>query len=144
MSSLTRNSRYVALLWLGVWLITGTVSFVLIQVDQAQRSRAVGARHHRWDNEQFLTAELNAAKTDWRPLVSYTANLRRIEERLIGTNNAWQRLIELTPEGQRGRLMLQIVDNQHPWYWSAAVLLGLALLSAYVLNLTVKSLDRIK
>jgi ABC-2 type transport system permease protein len=144
LSSLTRNSRYVALLWLGVWLITSTVSMVLIQVDQAQRSRAVGVRHHRWDNEPFLTAELNAAKTDWRPLVSYTTNLRRIEESLIHTNTAWQRLIELTPEGQRARLMMQIVNNQHPWYWSGAVLLGLAVLSACVLNLTVKSLDRIK
>jgi ABC-2 type transport system permease protein len=144
MSSLTRNSRYVALLWLGLWIITGTVSFVLIQVDQAQRSRAAGVRHHRWDNEQFLSAELQSAKTDWRPLVSYTTNLRRIEERLINTNSAWQRLIELTPEGQRARLMIQIASNQFPWYWSAAVLLALAVLSACVLNLTVKSLDRIK
>jgi ABC-2 type transport system permease protein len=144
MSSLTRNSRYVALLWLGMWLITWTVSFVLIQVDQAQRSRAVGARHHRWDNEQFLATELKAAKSDWRPLVSYTSNLRRIEERLLNTNAAWQRLIALTPEGQRGRLTLQIVDTQYPWYWSAAVLFGLAMLSVGVLNVTVKSLDRIK
>ncbi len=144
MSSLTRNSRYVALLWLGVWLITGTVSVVLIQVDQAQRSRAVGARYHRWDNEQFLSAELDAAKHDWRPLVSYTANLRRMEESLIHTNAAWQKLIELTPVGQRGRLMFNLVDTQYPWYWSAGVLIGLAVLSACVLNLTVKSLDRIK
>jgi ABC-2 type transport system permease protein len=144
MSSLSRNSRYVALLWLGIWLITSTVSFVLIQVDQAQRSRAVGAQHHRWDNEEFLAAELNAVKRDWRPLVSYTANLRRIEERLLNTNAAWQRLIELAPAGQRGRMMLQVVDTQYPWYWSAAVLLGLAAFSACILNLTVKSLDRLK
>lgn len=144
MSSLTRNSRYVALLWLGMWLITWTVSFVLIRVDEVQRIRAVGARHHPWDNEQFLTEQLKAAKTDWRPLVSYTANLSRMEERLLHTNSAWQRLMELTPEGQRARLMLHLVDNQYPWYWSALVLLGLAMLSACILNVTVKSLDRIK
>jgi ABC-2 type transport system permease protein len=144
MSSLSRNSRYVALLWLGIWLITSTVSFVLIQVDQAQRSRAVGVRHGRWSNEQFLAAELEAAKSDWRPLVSYTANLRRVEERLLHTNAAWQRLIELAPVGKREGLLRQVVDTQYPWYWSAAVLLGLAVLSVCILNLTVKSLDRLK
>ena len=47
LSSLSRSSRYVALLWLGVWLITSTVSLVLMSVDQHQRMRETGARVSR-------------------------------------------------------------------------------------------------
>ncbi len=144
LSSVSRNSRYVALLWLGVWLITSTVSFVLVRVDQAQRMRATGLRHHAWRNEQFLTDELQAAKSDWRPLISYTGNLQRIEERLLNTNAAWRKLSELSPASQRGPILLQLLDTQYPWYWSAAVLFGLAAISTCTLSLTIKSLDRLK
>jgi hypothetical protein len=33
---------------------------------------------------------------------------------------------------------------QYPWYWSAVVLVGLFALSACILNLSIKSLDRLK
>jgi ABC-2 type transport system permease protein len=144
LSSLSRNSRYVALLWLGVWILTSTVSLVLMSVDQHHRMREVGARSRAWSNEQFLTAELEAAKTDWRPLVSYTSNLRRIEERLLNTNAAWQRINDLAPTPRRMPFVSQMIDTQYPWYWSAFVLLGLAVVSACTLQLTVKSLDRLK
>ncbi len=78
-----------------------------------------------WANEEFLSAEIEAAKSDWRPLVSYTANLRRIGERLLGTNAAWERLGQLSPAGQRSHILLQMMGNQYPWYWSAAVLVGI-------------------
>jgi ABC-2 type transport system permease protein len=144
LSSLSRSSRYVALLWLGVWLLTSTVSLVLMSVDQHHRMRETGARSRAWSNEAFLTAELEAAKTDWRPLVSYTSNLRRIEERLLNTNAAWQRINDLAPTPRRMPFISQMIDTQYPWYWSAAVLLGLAVISACTLQLTVKSLDRLK
>ena len=144
LSSLSRSSRYVALLWLGVWLLTSTVSFVLMNVDQHHRMRETGVRSRAWSNEQFLSAELEAAKTDWRPLVSYTSNLRRIEERLLHTNAAWQRINDLAPTPRPMIFISQMIDTQYPWYWSAGVLLGLAVISAGTLQLNVKSLDRLK
>jgi hypothetical protein len=95
-------------------------------------------------SEEFLNAEIEAAKSDWRPVISYTANLHRIGERLLQTNAAWERLGELSPERQRNRILVRLMGNQFPWYWSAAVLAGLFIVSACILNLSIKSLDRLK
>ena len=43
LSSLSRNSRYVALFWIGMWFVTGTVSGVL----EAVECRAADSRVHR-------------------------------------------------------------------------------------------------
>ena len=143
-SAITRNSRYVALLWLGMWLISSTVSFILIKVDQSDRLHASGKGFRAWRDESFVADELKAEESDWRPLLSYTGNLSRVQERLLNTNKAWQRLAELSPNGTRSPLLSNMLYTQHPWYWSAGVLVGLAVLSACTLNLTVKSLDRLK
>lgn len=144
LSSLSRNSRYVALFWMCIWILTNTVSFVLMTVDHEQRKHAAGVRGSFWKNEEFLTAEIEAAKTDWRPLVSYTSNLRRVGEHLLDTNAAWKRLGELSPAGERTQILLQMMGNQYPWYWSAAVLVGLFVISICILNFSIKSLDRLK
>jgi ABC-2 type transport system permease protein len=143
-SSLSRNSRYVALLWVAIWFLSSIVSFVLMKVEQEQRWHQAGVRPRFFMNDDFLQAEIAAAKSDWRPLVSYTANLSRVGEHLLQTNAAWEQLSQLSPAGQRGQILLQMMGNQYPWYWSAAVLAGVFLLSASVLNLSVKSLDRLK
>jgi hypothetical protein len=104
-----------------------------------------GAPRGFWqNNEEALTAQIEAAKSDWRPLVSYTANLRRVGERLLQTNAAWERLGQLAPAGQRNQFLLRLMNNQYPWYWSAAVLAGLFALSVCILNLSIKSLDRLR
>jgi ABC-2 type transport system permease protein len=144
LSSLSRNSRYVALFWMGIWLLTGVVSFVLTNIEHEQRRHQAGVRPRSWASEEFLTAEIEAGKSDWRPLLSYTANLRRIGERLLRTNAAWERLGQLSPPGQRSQILWRIMGNQYPWYWSAAVLAGVFALSAGILNFSVKSLDRLK
>jgi len=144
LSSLSRNSRYVALFWMGICIFTGVVSFALMMVDQEQRRHEAGVRPRFWANEEFLTAEIQAAKTDWRPLTSYMANLRRVGERLLRTNAAWERLGQLSPPGKRNQILLQMMGNQYPWYWSAGVLAGLFALSACILHFSVKSLDRLK
>jgi ABC-2 type transport system permease protein len=144
LSSLSRNSRYVALFWMGIWLVTGVVSFALMNIEQIQRRHQSGVHSRFWENDEFLTAEIEAAKSDWRPLLSYTANLRRVGERLLRTNAAWERLGQLSPPGQRAQILLQMMGNQYPWYWSAAVLAGLFTLSACVLNFSIKSMDRLK
>jgi ABC-2 type transport system permease protein len=144
LSSLSRNSRYVALMWMGLWIITSTVSLILSQVAQVQRMQQSGTHPGMWASEEMVAREIDAAKSDWRPLVSYTANLRRIGERLLRTNAAWERLSQLSPAGQRGPIMMQMVSSRFPWYWSAAVLIVIFTLSAWILNRSIKSLDRLK
>jgi len=41
------------------------------------------------------------------------------------------------------RLANQIV-RQYPWYWSASILVGLLVLSLWVLTFRIQSLDRLK
>ena len=144
LSSLSRNSRYVALFWMGIWILSGIVSVALMSIEQEQRRHEAGVHSRPWANEEFLNSEIEAAKSDWRPLTSYAANLRRIGERLLRTNAAWERLGQLSPPGKRNQILLQMMGNQYPWYWSAAVLVGLFLLSACILNFSIKSLDRLK
>jgi hypothetical protein len=129
---------------MGIWIVSGTVSVILVQVEREQRMHAAGTHHQVWASEPFLTGEIEAAKTNWRPLVSYTANLRRVGEQLLGTNAAWQRLSELSPPGKRGPFLMQMVDTQHPWYWSAGVLVSLFALSTCILHYSIKSVDRLK
>jgi ABC-2 type transport system permease protein len=144
LSSLSRNSRYVSIMWIGVWLITTTVSFVLVSVERESRRHQGPQRPPRRATEEFYQAQIDDSKRDWRPLISYTANLQRIEERLLHTNDAWKRLSELTPKGSRANLLSRMTGNQYPWYWSAAVLACIAAISIGVLNFSVKSLDRLK
>jgi ABC-2 type transport system permease protein len=144
LSSLSRNSRYVAMFWIGVWILSSTVSVVLMSVEHERRMSESGANWQAWGNEEYLQKEIRAAKSDWRPLVSYTSNLSRVGERLLGTNAAWERLGELAPPAQRSTFLLQLMGNQYPWYWSAGVLVALFLLSIAILNFSIKSLDRLR
>ncbi len=111
--------------------ITGDVLFTVAETTAAQTDEAI-------------SAAIEAGKTDWRPLISYTANLQRIEEHLLGTNAARVRLSQLAPEGSRSRLLSWTLGTQYPWYWSAIVLVGLLVLSVGILNRSVRSLDQLK
>jgi ABC-2 type transport system permease protein len=144
LSSLSRSSRYVALFWLGIWLVSGTVSGVLEQVEREQR--AYQARHaEREDGQGDIHADqLLAARTDWRPLVSYTHNLSRIRQYLLNEDAAWQKLSRLRSPGERSEFLAQVQGPQYPWYWSAGVLIGLLGLSLCILNFAVKSMDRLR
>lgn len=164
LSSLSRNSRYVGLFWLGIWIISSMVSNILQIVDQEQRRRETftavaavpappptnpGQRRGRPPGlppgiEKMAADQLEAAKTNWRPLLSYTENLSRVGRELLGTNAAWDKVAELQPPGQREFFLLRNRGQDYPWYWSAAVLAGLFVLSAGILNFRIKSLDRLK
>jgi ABC-2 type transport system permease protein len=172
LSALSRNSRYVALLWLGLWFVSSVVSSVLDGVHHQQIRYAYYAKlrdqkpqlfnHHysqaqwreRWRAqqlmrqrvwEQYHAAHLRDSRTDWRPLVSYTANLNRLEDHLLGTNNAWRNLAKLEPGvAQRNRLLSRYMGPQFPWVWSAGVLAALFGLSVCLLSLSIRSLDRLK
>jgi ABC-2 type transport system permease protein len=142
LSSLTRNSRYISLMWFAVWIGSLAVSGILESANQQHRRHQ--ARSMAQGNiDELLAAEREASRNNWRPLVSYTANLSRVGRQLVGTDAAWERLSELQPPGRRGLFLAQS-GPQHPWYWSAAVLAALIGLSACILNFRIKSLDRLK
>jgi ABC-2 type transport system permease protein len=174
LSTLSRNSRNVALMWLGLWFLTKAISSVLQAADADQRAGAYyrevsipppppalrsdpqawrerDAQMREWRRKrnhaeiQHRMDDMDFSKQDWRPLVSYEADLLRVGQALMRTNETWDRLSLLMPEGdRRDRLIITWKGSQHPWTWSAGVLLGLFGLSACVLNLSVKSLDRLK
>ncbi len=145
LSSLTRNSRYVALLWIGVCFISFIVSSLLEDIEQAQRMRnAYLSRGSFSSPDQFAEEWLAASKTDWRPLISYPANLSRLGRQLLGTDAAWEKLAEPLPPVAKGMLLQFNVGSQHPWVWSAGVLIVILAISLCILNLRVRSLDRLK
>ena len=174
LSSLSRNSRYVVLFFLGIWVIGGVLGTVLEQVEQDQRRNAIFVRsmagrpipgrpttrpltaaeqrqmQRSWQEawrrsqDELRAEEVRAAARDWRPVVSYTANLSRVGQYLLGTNAQWESLSKLRPESLRGRFLYDFMGPQYPWYWSGFVLGGLLGLSACILNFRVKSLDRLR
>ncbi len=173
LSSLSRNSRYIALAWLAVWFVTSLASEALegIHGEQKQRQRyetaqamrrtprpATVARTPQEQEKQFREQQelerkawadyeaslLEEMRGNWRPMVSYTANLSRVGRQLLGTDTAWRRFAESQPPEVRTRYLLQNLGPQYPWYWSAGLLAGLVGISACILNFRVKSLDRLK
>ena len=117
MSSLSRNSRYVAIMWAGIWFISNVVADVLTHTIRSAR---------------------------WCPLISYTANLKRLGLALLDTESAWNQFGSFFGPRDRERILSQLVGPTHPWYWSAGVLLALFGISVWILSLRVKSLDRLK
>jgi ABC-2 type transport system permease protein len=144
LSSLSRNSRYIALFWLGIWFVSSTLSGVLLLIDNQQQRHQARDEGINRGSVEFLDAELEASKTNWRPLVSYTANLSRIGDQLLGTNACWEKVSKLQPAQIRSRFLLRYMGWQYPWYWSAIVLVALFGFSACILNFAVKSMDRLK
>jgi ABC-2 type transport system permease protein len=152
LSSLSRNTRYVGAMWLGIWFVSGGVAGVLI----------------------------GTVRAEWCPLVSYTSNLQRIEVALLDTESAWEQMFKVFASGtrvqppghmpgmvspqpakrsvppkppepspqmegrRRGPTPKDLAGTTHPWSWSAGVLAGLFGLSLWTLTSRVKSLDRLK
>lgn len=139
-SSLSRNSRYVAAMWLGFWFVSSMASGVL--------QATVGA--------------------EWCPLVSYTTNLNRVRDALLDAETSWDRLTSLSQVSprsmpmdlfgprrrRRGRIHeVRPTDagsrspwapRTYPWQWSAGVLAGLAAASLLVLTTRIRGLDRLR
>lgn len=159
LSALSRNSRYVALFWIGLWLMSSISATVLESIHREEEFRTyVRAntglpqsmnfseqrkfwRRHR---EQMDAWQLEMSRSDWRPLVSYTENISRVGRSLLGVDAAWERISELLPEENRTHFLLDYSGPGYPAYWSGLVLMGIFGLSAWVLNSSVKSLDRLK
>jgi len=160
MSALTRSSRYVALMWIGLWIVSSVSGAVLDQAQREQRQHAyfkyvmatrpirrarANPRTFKYaDPPDFEKTELEASQTDWRPAVSYTQNLSRLGDELLGTQATWAALSKLAPPAVQTDVLLAYEGPQYPWAWSAGILAALAALSMLILNFTVKSLDRLK
>jgi hypothetical protein len=144
LSSMSRNSRYISLLWLAIWVGSTAVAGTLETAHSAHRMQRAWAAGQAMGSEDYLAAALEASKSNWRPLVSYTTNLSRIGQHLLGTDAAWEELSKFRPAHERPAFLLGVLGPQYPWYWSTGVLVGLLGLSICILNLRIKSLDRLK
>ncbi|GIW88144.1 MAG: hypothetical protein KatS3mg108_2468 [Isosphaeraceae bacterium] len=173
LSSLSRNSRLVAMMWAGLWLISGMIS------------QSVGSSLRHQDQRR-----------PWE-IISFTHNLHRVRQALLDTEAAHRQLQDLLtqaqkaaeaaasgelpgglsslpppsqPRGPLARLfrprrppthpeltqrirssaveqnetLRNLLVSPYPWTWSAAVLGGLSLASIGVLSTRVRSLDRLK
>jgi ABC-2 type transport system permease protein len=132
LSSLSRSSRMVGAMWLGIWFISWMVAGALtgIHEDQirmkAAEQRAV-IRHEMAKNpdripndpnldgrkrrvehelqrlEMARRAEIGEARrNNWRIMFAFTGNLARVGDSLLGTDAAWTRLSELV-DSRSGR-----------------------------------------
>ncbi len=177
LSSLSRNSRFVGLFWLGVWIVSSVTATTLQGVNEGQRRQREVAEMNRrmaeqrqsaapqsgvppaqgingqmtaqqqsWEKleEEYGAEQLRQSKSDWRPMVSYTANLARLGRVFLGTDACWIKLSENRPPEQRNQYLASVLGPQYPWYWSAGVLAALWGISAWILNRRVRSLDRLR
>jgi ABC-2 type transport system permease protein len=155
LSSLARNSRYIAILWAAIWFLTYTVSGILIEIEHESRNRDAsmsygnpyqGGSLEEWQQamERAQRQAVEREKREWRGLISYTANLQRVGRKLLGTNAAWVSLAERLPPERQMILRTKNMDSAYPAYWSFAVLVGLFGLSVCILHFRIRSLDRLK
>jgi ABC-2 type transport system permease protein len=75
-SSLSRNSRVVALMWVGLWIVTGMVGQILAETSREER----GVRDERSER--------------WRAL-SFTENLHRVREAMLDTETAAGQILDV-------------------------------------------------
>jgi ABC-2 type transport system permease protein len=222
LSSLTRRSLYVGIIWAGMWLISSAAAGILIDINRTSvRQEIQVTEMNRWIDEHppppgtkffqkrsgerspqlqvrprtgrlglaglrpeqeregerwyqawggaqaaaWQKAENVAMRAGWRPMCSYVVNLERFADLFLDTDSAWVslgRAVERAKQSAFGRGFRprrggprelpasnerQLADQmvlQYPWWWSAAVLMGLMGLSTWILTRRVKSLDRLR
>ena len=116
LSSLSRNSRYVAFSWVILWFVSSLLSAALVE----------------------------SIRDEWCHLISFTGNLERVGDALLDVESARQEFNKLTMVERGQPRYYRQTFPEPPWTWSAAVLLGLMGLSLWILASRVKSLDRLK
>ena len=158
LSSLSRNSRYVSMMWFGWWMLSGALYAIL-----------------------FISSNF----AEWSNLAYFTKNVQRIEEMILDTESAWKKIdavvqltlkqattklpptfnsrrntirfgpFEVSSNDDRVALTRFTSNNQsyvcssgvrsiYPWTWSAGVLVFMGVLSLCILLFRVKSLDRLR
>src|SRR5205823_14667024 len=87
----------------------------------------------------------DAIRDDWRPALSYTANLARLASMFLDTGDTMRPLVNVFVRGRRAdAAVAALAGPQYPWYWSAGILAGLFGLSLWILKTRVRSLDRLR
>jgi len=151
-SSLSRNSRLVGATWIGLWVVSNVTAGVLQETvgrdwcpivsytTNFDRLREVlldapSARR------QFLTLwEASQARAQQAARI-FPFGRRRLQPppRPVGPDR-----LPTTPEDQIPLLLRTPEHVRYPWSWSAGVLGGLFILSAWTLSTRVKSMDRLR
>jgi hypothetical protein len=171
MSALSRNSRFVALFWVGIWFVSFVAAQVLVGIEGEQRQQARNRRAaemnyaarqpaktpeeqraqqiamqdgYRKLEEEIEAEDKRRAEKDWRPMISYATNLTRVGTQMLRTDASWERLAQDLPKEERQRFLASNLGPRYPWYWSAIVLAVFFGLSVCILNFRVKSLDRLR
>jgi ABC-2 type transport system permease protein len=116
LSSLSRNSRYVGMFWVGLWMLSDMLAGMFFALFQS----------------------------NWYPLVSYKANLQKIGITLFDTGAGLQQWYRSLPADAQEQVLHNWLGPPYPWYWSALVLAGLFGLSLWILSSRVRSLDRLR
>jgi ABC-2 type transport system permease protein len=140
LSSLSRNSRYVGVLWAGFWLLTLIVSFILEvfhqeeykrRLYQAQMVQQNGAVQEAWRREQA-----EAARDAQDPKMPPAVRERRERERQ-GRMMLWQQAQAEEYGGARKRIKEELAPSfERDWrplvdYTNNLLRIGDALLGAY-------------
>ncbi len=128
-SSLSKNSRYVAAVWIGIWLV-GSFS-----------ANVLGT----------------GLQLKWGPIVSVVNDVEKVGDVLLGADQAWEPLGKAFASGMArpgpfGRAFAPAppppppnpFSLDFPVSWAVYVILGLMGLSLWVLSTRVKSLDRLR
>ena len=120
LSSLSRRSLYIAITWLGLWLLGVVVAASLVEIrrdglrrgiraeemakagnppppdfrrmEKGQRARDPWVLAMQRTEERTDRAYAEVARADWRPLLSYTGNLHRLGEGLLDSDGAWVKI----------------------------------------------------
>jgi ABC-2 type transport system permease protein len=148
LSSLSRSSRYVAALWIGVWFVSLAVAAVLSSLHaESEGFAAERAAGPLFGAQQRALAVREARLYDSWPMISYTDNLERIGRALLGVDAVAERvtteLLPLANQADRLSWRYWLSGAQYGWYWSALVLLVLFGASLWLLMTRVRTLDRL-
>lgn len=117
---------------------------------QAEQRQQESLRRQAELDERIAAAQreyLELIREDWRPLISYLSNLSRLEAALLDTDSAYDRFWgrgTASPDAFEVIQDAEMKGPQHPWYWSAGVLLALMGISVWILHIRVRSLDRLR
>jgi ABC-2 type transport system permease protein len=148
LSSLSRSSRFVGAAWVGVWVV-GNIAAKTLDDTVRQEWCSLVSYTRNLDRVRSVLLDTESAFDQFYGLY---------EAGLTASREAARRAMPFPfGRGRRGRaprppdpppkppdILEGMKDANYPWRWSAGVLGGLFLASAWVLSTRVKSLDRLK